>query len=300
MNDATPPPSLEGFSGEAPQTSGKAIASLILGLLACTCVTAIPGLIFGVWALADINARPAQLKGTALAMIGIILSGLGLTVAPLGILMALLLPAVQAGREAARRTQCANNLKQMGLALHHFHEQHGGFPPSATLDAEGNPPRSWRVEILPQLEERELRGAYRDGQPWDGPDNQALVSRMPRVYRCPSNATPTTSGETDYVFLAGDGAFAPREGAGPKPRDIPDGTSHTLAVVEAHDLKIPWSAPRDLDADRLTDLGSKHPGGAQVLFSDGSVRFLADSLDPETLRALATRAGGEAPPRLDD
>ncbi len=99
---------------------------------------------------------------------------------------ALLLPAVQAAREAARRAQCVNNLKQIGLALHNYHDTTNGFPAAAITSKDGKPLLSWRVAILPYIEQQELYNQFHLNEPWDSPHNKTLIARMPVAYNCPS------------------------------------------------------------------------------------------------------------------
>src|SRR5678816_1789236 len=115
---------------------------------------------------------------------GFTLIELLVVIAIIAVLIALLLPAVQSAREAARRSQCKNNLQQIGLALHNYHELCGSFPPAYFTDESGRPIHSWRVMILPQLDEMGLYSRYRWDEPWDGPNNSKLLSEMPAVYRC--------------------------------------------------------------------------------------------------------------------
>ncbi len=232
-----------------------------------------------------------------LAVVCVVVVGCG------GILLALLLPAVQAAREAARRAQCSNNLKQISLALLNYESVHGCFPPAYFADKDGRPMHSWRVMILPYLEQQGLYQQYRFDEPWDGPNNRALAARMPSVFRCPSDSGASAT-ETDYAVIV-----SPGDGRGPKTvfdgatsanmSHITDGTSNTIMVVEAAGARINWMEPRDLDlaAIRFVNdpsqggggISSKHPGGANVGFCDGSVHFLSNSLDGQVLQYLVLR-----------
>ncbi len=107
-------------------------------------------------------------------------------VAPFGV--ALLLPAVQAARQAARRTVSMNNLKQIALAMLNYVEAKGAFPPAYIADkTTGKPLLSWRVAILPYLEREDLFKEFHLDEPWDSQHNKALIPRMPRVYRSPAS-----------------------------------------------------------------------------------------------------------------
>jgi prepilin-type processing-associated H-X9-DG protein len=214
-----------------------------------------------------------------------------------GVAVALLLPATQAAREAARRAQCVNNEKQIGLALHNYVSAHDGrFPRPALTGRDGKPLLSWRVELLPYMEADALYRRFHLDEPWDSPHNKALLESMPTLFTCPS-APRAAAGLTNYAVFSGRGAlFEP--GVDVNLASVTDGTSNTIAVVE---LKqgVPWTKPDDLPFDPaaqnspLFGAGSFHPGGLNVLFADGSVLFLKATIKPETLRARITRSGGE-------
>lgn len=215
-----------------------------------------------------------------------------------GILAALLLPAVQQAREAARRTQCKNNLKMIGLAVHNYADTFSLLPAAHLNDSDGNPRLSWRVSLLPYLDEGLRYNRYSFNEAWDSAANTSLASPVPRVYVCPSFDKPGIN--TCYATIAGDHTIM---GAGKCVpfKDITDGTSNTLMVVEACQLNIPWMKPQDIDEGVVSKVGdphgisSQHRGGVNVLFGDGSVRFISNEISQATLNALVTRDGGDQP-----
>jgi prepilin-type processing-associated H-X9-DG protein len=223
------------------------------------------------------------------------------TLAPVAV--ALLLPAVQSARTAARRAQSINNLKQIGLALHNYHSVNDRFPPQAIAGRDGKPLLSWRVAILPFLEQQALFDEFQRDEPWDSPHNKKLLERMPTLYAIPG--APAGPGMTFYRGFSGEGTFFdPKVKLGVPIASITDGTSNTLGIVEAREA-VPWTRP---DAEIAFDptmkpekaaqflestLGSHFPGGFNALFLDGSVRFLKRSINPQVLKALITRNGGE-------
>jgi hypothetical protein len=208
---------------------------------------------------------------------------------------ALLLPAVQAAREAARRAQSSNNLKQIGLAMHTYAYSHKHFPPAYTADKNGKPLLSWRVHVLPYLEQNDLYKQFHLDEPWDSEHNKALIAQMPSVYKHPRSAV-SGEGKTNYLTVRGEKTvFSGTKGIAF--RDITDGTSNTIMTVEVADEKAAvWTKPDDFEYDEknpLQGLVGLSVGGFQVGFADGSVRFLSSSTDPKTLIALFTRNGGE-------
>jgi prepilin-type processing-associated H-X9-DG protein len=226
-----------------------------------------------------------------------------------GLAIALILPAFPAARESAHRSQCANHLKQIHWAMYNYHEVHGCFPPAYTVDKNGRPLHSWRVLLLPYLEQAELYKRIRLDEPYDSPHNRAVfdstqgahdgLGSMPFVFRCPSDKQNGIA--ANYVMLVGPRTIS----NGPNSvhlKDISDGTSSTIAVVETYGLGIRWYEPRDLRVGemsfRINDpehygIASHHPGGAQAGFADGSARYLADTTDPRTVEAMTTINGGE-------
>jgi prepilin-type processing-associated H-X9-DG protein len=250
---------------------------------------------------------PAKGSGTG-ATIGVI--AVVCVVAVLGcggILAALLLPAIQAAREAARRAQCTNNLKQIAIAFHNYHDTYKTFPPAYIPDKDGNPMHSWRVLILPFMEQQALYQRYNFDEPWDSPGNLAVTNTVIPTYCCPSCPPSTGSAgstETNYMVITGpgtvfDGAKAARFS------DITDGTANTILVVEVVGTGVNWAEPVDLDASNMqfpnvapgsTGPDSYHPGGLNAALCDGSVQFLSDTMARQVFDSLVTKAGNEMIP----
>jgi hypothetical protein len=194
-----------------------------------------------------------------------------------------------------RRTSM-KNLKQIGLALHNYHDASNRFPFAAIYaknDKMGKKPLlSWRVAILPYVEEYKLYQEFKLDEPWDSDHNKKLLPKMPKVYG-PNDAKSDHS--TFYQAFVGKGAAF--EGGVSKITfaSFKDGTSNTLLIAEAAKA-VPWTKPEDLvyDPDKdLPKLGGLFDDGFHVLYADFYVQFIKKDIKPETLRALITRNGGE-------
>ena len=232
---------------------------------------------------------PPSSSGTKTLVI-VLAAVAGVLVVCSGILLALLLPAVQAAREAARRSQCTNNLKQIALALRNYHDIYKTFPPAYIADDDGKPMHSWRVLILPFLEQSPLYDSYDFSQPWDSPANQMVAQADLPVYRCPSQAAGN-AGQTNYMMVVGPGRFS----EGPNGHtfgEILDGTSNTIMVGEVVNSGVGWSQP--VDVTNLAEIDSEHPGVVNVAMADGSVRAVPKPIDPQQLEPMTSVAGRES------
>jgi hypothetical protein len=209
-------------------------------------------------------------------------------------LTGLMLPAVQKVREAANRATSANNLKQIALAMHNYHSAHNRLPPAVVYSKDGKTPLySWRVELLPYLEQDNLYNQFKRDEPWDSPHNKKLLAQMPKVY-APVQGTTREPYSTFYqVFTGPEALFDGRRQTGFQ--HIQDGTSNTLMVVEAGEA-VPWTAPRDLPYQKdlsLPRLGGMFPTGTNAVMADGQVRVIPRTANEKVLRALITYRGGE-------
>jgi hypothetical protein len=218
--------------------------------------------------------------------------------ASIPILIGLLVPAVQKVRESATRLQNANNLKQLALAMHDYHDNYKRLPSPAICDKEGKPLLSWRVAILPFIEQEALYREFKLDEPWDSQHNKALIPRMPKIFQ---DVGANESGfETRYRVIVGKtptasalfGSMNDKVSLG----RIPDGTTNTLMIVEAEE-SVPWTQPRELTYDpkqlpRLYRNPSRR--GFMSALVDGSVISLKSTIADRDLNALITRDGGEA------
>jgi prepilin-type processing-associated H-X9-DG protein len=231
-----------------------------------------------------------------------------------GMLLAcLFLPAMSSAREAARRNQCQNNLKQLALALANYEVANGTLPPAFVADANGKPMHSWRVLVLPFLGEQALFAKYNLNEPWDGPNNSKLAGQMPAVFRCPAErgGKGSAATETHYFAVVGDEAAFP----GDKVRKIAqfrDGTAHTMVLLEATGLGVNWMEPRDMSLVEAVELLTTKARSGHTLaregfltttyyetsqrnaaFCDGHIDYVGQFANPAVARGMLTVAGGE-------
>jgi hypothetical protein len=191
---------------------------------------------------------------------------------------------------SADRLRSSNNLKQIGLAIHNVHDTYGEFPFAARNTKWVHPGLSWRVALLPFIEQDNLYKQFKLDEPWDSEANKKFIDKMPRVF-APPKGVEAKPGHTFYRMFDGPGTVFRMKSI----VDIMDGTSNTLMVVEAGEPVI-WTKPDEPEFDPkkpLPKLGGHFADGLNVLFADGSTRFLRKSLDEKTLKALITADGKE-------
>jgi hypothetical protein len=212
-------------------------------------------------------------------------------------LIGLLLPAVSFLSEAARRCQCRDSLKQIGLGLHNYLETYGRLPPVHDGDGAGQPPCSWRVRLLPFLEQDHLFQQNNFREPWDGPNNLKLASQSCYIYRCLSDRDSRPQGTTSYLAVVGpDGNWL-------EPDNREGDTSNPVRVVETCELRIVWTEPRDVLLEEIHSPSSSQPAalsshhfdegsffyydqpiGAHALFADGRVYMIPPDVPGDVLR----------------
>lgn len=207
-------------------------------------------------------------------------------------------PWIGGWARAAQRAQSTNNLKQIGLGLWNYHESFGIFPPGGTFDAFGQPLHGWQTAILPFYECSPLYAGINFQIPWDDASNATSFRTRVSVYLNPAYPTPEATPQSDYAIshYAGNSRVLGSQGLAA----IEDGLAQTIMAGEIAHGFMPWGYPANWrdparGINRSSDgFGGPYPGGANVLFADGSVRFLKNTIDPRVLKALSTPAGGES------
>ena len=192
-----------------------------------------------------------------------------------------------------------NNMKQLGLAMLNYHDMYRTFPPAYIPDENGRPMHSWRVLLLPLLEESSLYGQYDFDQPWDSPHNKQVVASVElSIFTCPSG--DNIGGTTSYMVVTGQGTMFEGSKACSL-ANINDGSSYTIMIVEVPSSGRHWAEPVDISADEIVKqfeegtIGetSDHIHGISFGFANGSVHFIRDDIPTETLKALTTKNGNE-------
>ncbi len=242
------------------------------------------------------TSRPERSSAAKVIKGGLLWSAVALLVG--FFVLALFLPATSSGRPA-RRTDCKNRLKQLALAMHAYHDTYGSFPPAYIADKSGRPMHSWRVLLLPFLEFGPLYDQYRFDEPWNGPHNRELAKLPIALFHCPADTGATT--DSSYFVVVGPKTIFPGA-TSTSIKDIPDGTSNTILLVEATDSAINWLEPRDMSCVEAVrginpksgwGISSHHEEAVEVALADGSVRRLPNDTPAKTLRLLLERDDGQ-------
>jgi hypothetical protein len=278
---------------EPPVSSGKALASLILGIasLLIPVIAAIPAIVLGILGLKEVRESRGRVEGGGMAVAGLALAAVSTLCWGGSWLM--LYPAVGRVREAAARTQSANNLKQIALAMHNYHATYGSLPPAAIYSPTGKPLLSWRVAILPFIEQNNLYRLFKLDEPWDSPNNKPLLGYVVRTYQFPKDIGLPPDHTIYRVFEGPGTAFEGRRRL--TLREFTDGTSNTVLVVEA-DQGVPWTKPDELPFDPnqpVAPIQGHFAGGFQAALADGSIKLITKNTSERTLRSAITRNGGE-------
>jgi hypothetical protein len=295
-------------------TSWLATAALVFGVLSFPCgfgvFMSLPAIITGILALRKISRIAGELRGRGSAIAGLVLGCLGLLLVPaLYLAVEGMREAVNGVRVNTERMTSASNLKQIAFAMRNYHSSYN-FMPAATAyyTRDGRPGLSWRVAMLPFIEEDRLFKEFHLDEPWDSPHNILLLDRMPKMYRLPGEPNGTVTTHTQ-VFVGPGTPFEPQQGpkrswqpgpvlaeAGPRiPASFPKGTS-TILIATARN-PVPWTKPEDIpyDPDRpLPPLGGHPRRGFHIAQANGSVTWISGQTSESALRPMITSKGERA------
>ena len=192
-------------------------------------------------------------------------------------------------------------LRQLGTAFHDYESVHRVFPAAALLGKDGKPLLSWRVAILPHLNEAELYRQFKLNEPWDSEHNQKLLPRMPKVYAPQRGPAPKQPHSSYYQVFTGPSApFNLGSRLGPRITDFTDGTAQTFLIVEASEA-VPWTKPADLVYDAKKPLPKLGFGErVYLVLADGSSHFIKKTVPEAIFRAAITPNGNERDSLLTD
>ncbi len=209
-----------------------------------------------------------------------------------GVLVALLVPAVSAAREAANRMHKSNNMKQVGLGMHNYHAAYDQLPFTICENSSGEPTIGWRLAIAPFVEGQPQWEAVNSDEPWDGPNNQLIADKPPSTFQAMDAAPGMTN---IFVIVGPDTLFPPTPLTKVGFRDTLDGLAVTVMAIELPNRETQWSSTKNLTLDEaFAAIGELEPPQvAHFLMGDGAVRAVTSSIDRTTFDALVTRAGGE-------
>lgn len=284
-------------SGSKPEASWLASVSAVSAVIGIVVplVFSILALVCGLIALVRIRNSKGRIGGEGRASFGASLGGV------FTLLWAILIPVViLPALAAARGLETMSNLKLIGSALYEFQSRNGRFPSAYIVDGNGKPMLSWRVSLLPYLDQESLYREFDLAQPWDSERNRPLIAKIPRIYQSPflwSNA----KGATHVVAVVGPNA-AWTESAPVNLDELVDGPHNTLWVVEYARDDIPWTQPADLKSNEMSftindstkpSIGSASRNGASIVLVDGSVLSLPNDFSSELLKALINRRDGK-------
>lgn len=220
-------------------------------------------------------------------------------------------PIVQTVKDLSNTSACVGNLRRIGQAVLAYEAAHGTFPPAYLADENGQPIHSWRVLILPYLDQQDLYDNYDFDEAWNGPQNSLLADQIGDIYRCPCELETVDQWleeeggflDTSYMMIVGPNTITDGPSTKKSLADVTDLPFDTFLVVETAGSRVHWMDPRDLTEHGLSQdsyspsppmIWGEHSAGAHAVMCDGSVRVIPDAIEPDQLKAMSTISGGEA------
>lgn len=247
------------------------------------------------------SRRAGEVEGKTVVII-VLATVVGLSLIVCAGMVLLMLPAVQSARNVARVTQSQNNLRQIGLALHNYHDTIQTFPPGGVHSADGTAYHSWQTMLLPYVGQAPLYNAIDFDRPWTDPVNASLFATNVPVFLNPLERVRggATGGAPSHYAGNSQVLF---ENSSISLKDVTDGTSNTIFAGEVGAGYRAWGDPQNV-RDPADGIGSNattfgNPDSSlscEFLMMDGSARTISSDIDPDVLKALATPNGGEEVP----
>lgn len=274
------------------KTNRKAVVSLGAGLTSLLCLlpfeyalyfgfAGIPAVLFGFFSR-------RTLPRSRFAVVGILTGSLG-------VLLAMYIAFVNSLNRIEDDKWSDLRCRYLVVAMHNYAEKHGCLPPAATTTRDGQPLLSWRVLLLPYMEEKALYDQFHLNEPWDSPHNIQLLPKMPLEYRCPRHGPNSKPYDTFMHVFVGERTPFEEGKVFRIPKDFDDGLARTILVVQGGPA-VPWTKPEDIPyhpGHPLPDLGNVTSLGIYVGMADGRVHVIRKSASERNIRAAITRNGGE-------
>ena len=219
---------------------------------------------------------------------------LGILVIGCGLLAALLLPAIAAARQAAQRQMASNNLKQIGLAFHNYESAYRALPALHGINHENKPTGNWRVVISPFVGRSDVFSRFNFHKPWDAPENQAVASTMPDLFRSPLADSEQPPNSTNVFTIQDPNSVMPAGARYRKFADVTDGLSNAIVAIELPNHSVPWTQPTDLTIAEAIQLirANKQPETILALMLDGSIISIGKLTDEELTMLFTINDGG--------
>ncbi|TWU41750.1 DUF1559 family PulG-like putative transporter [Novipirellula artificiosorum] len=238
-------------------------------------------------------AAPVQPQSSGNVVLWVVLGVIGVMMLMCGgVVVALLLPAINAGRHAAQRMSRSNNAKQVALGIHNYHAAYKQLPFTVNANSDGEETIGWRIALSPFVEGQAQWEAIDSNESWASSTNMAVFQNPPLSFQSPSGEI----GETGiFAIVSDESMFPPTPYTIVRFRDVTDGLANTVMMVELPNRTTVWSSTENMTPDEaFAAIASMEDAqSAHLIMADGAVRAVTNSLERELFDALVTRAGGD-------